>query len=171
MSEETSVSEMERILLEDPHVKAIHHDEEWAPLEIDYNFWTEEWGEVQKGGIENLKRQLDYPYIEDDFGSSHNARRLWAKELEGKYQWFRQYHKTNALRINFIFAILGTLGNLTIGYAGPNKDELANLIQETKNKHTKGYNLLPTTEKIKHVKQLKQATYDILKFLSEQSQK
>ena len=81
MSDRIPLAEMERIMLEDPHIVAIHRDDPLEIPDIDLSLWEGDRGK----DLEGIKRFLAMPYVEDDFGTKHNDRRKWMDDLERRY--------------------------------------------------------------------------------------
>lgn len=167
MNQEVSISEIERILLEDPHITAIHKDE-WDIPEIDYSNWAMGDSKYAQGSSDILKRYLGMPYIEDDF-DNHELRREWRTELEHKYSWFKDYYEANSIRSAKLGAVSITLEALEDDYIyiGNNPEEFYKAIKQARElcKTIKKQDST-TPDRIKQIKELKKSVYNVLEVLA-----
>lgn len=162
---------IEEILKNDLHVIVIHPAEKWDLPNIDYSLWSKKRREHKKRNIRQLEDFLQQPYIVDDFGNNHIARRTWRKLLELKYSWFSDYYEKNALKwgsTQLVFLVMETLPS---SYLGQDLEQLKSLTENVmgmvENKE-KEYSLKSNQEKMDYMKQIKKEAYGILKFLSQE---
>ena len=167
MSDELTESEIERIVLSDPHIKRIVPAEEWDVPKIDLALWSERWRQRKDKDLRYLTDFLRMPYIIDNFETDHTARRQWRSELSSKYRGSLKYVRRDALRGNTISG-LNSVSNFNLGYTGTNPNEIRH---ESSQMAMPGsdYMTWSTERKIKFVSELKVKLYGFLQFLSEQS--
>ena len=166
-------SEIERILQNDQHIVAIHPAEEWKIPTISYSRFKQE----KKASVEDKVKQivdfLNCPYIEDDFGSDHPARRKWECELEAKYDWFKAYMARNALSNTKLATLRNCFTLLELDYIAPDINEFKAIMGKSDvlcMDYRATCESKPTKEKIDYVKNVKQAVYQVLLFLSSKIQ-
>ena len=170
MRESLPVSEIERILLADPHVVAIHPAEEWKIPEIDASLWNTG---AEKGSdvVQGIVQYLNEKYIEDDFGNNHTARRKWRMQL-WKHPGLNEYYQSQALKYGRLQAVELQLFMIEEVYSGGKREELAQKIKEVRGLLFKGkgtYNSLTSSGKIDYIKSIKAKLYDVLICLSQQT--
>lgn len=166
MSEELSISEIEKILLKDSHIVTIHSAREWAIPEIDYSFFKPESQEKAKECVAALERYLDCPLIEDDF-EDHNSRRTWRDRLEKQYDWFHEFYNNNALKIAKTTEISIAFFRLESYCTNLIKKSFQELNQKRSQlSKNKIYSSRSTQEKIDYVNEVKVIIYDALKLFS-----
>ncbi|MDP2750859.1 MAG: hypothetical protein Q8O89_08570 [Nanoarchaeota archaeon] len=174
MSDETILSEIEKILLEDPHVVSIYPSEKWDVPKIDYSLFKEKDREQIECNINSLTKYLNCSYVVDDFFENHDKRRTWRNQLRKKYSGFEGYYSSNnALKIaNWGAVLMSAYENIERAYIGSNKDELFAftdaICQQVTIYHEK-WHLKSSEQQVEYAKQTKQAVYDALVFLSEQT--
>jgi hypothetical protein len=162
MGEELSISQMEQILLEEPHIVAIHQPEEWKIPKIDRRILSYD---SEYNPIDSLEGYLRMRCIEDDFGGNHAARREWKTKMSRKYDWFIDYLMSNALRFgNRIPTIVNDLSILKMTYKGSDQDKFQDKCDEIYESFVQ-----PSKSAVAYAKKIQQAIYDLLFFLSEQS--
>ena len=167
MADELTESEIERIVLSDPHIKRILPGEEWNIPKIDLALWSGHWSQRKNKDLRYLTDFLGMPYIIDDFETDHEARGQWRSELNSKYGDFWEYVKRDALRGNIIYGSKRVL-YFHLGYVGTNSDELRHRSSQIPMLGP-DYGTWSTERKVKAVRELKVELYGFLKFLSEQS--
>ena len=79
---------IEKMLMEDEHIKAIHCFDHKTFPEINYSLWKYE-GKA-RDNITGLRGYVDASCVEDIFGSDHMARRKWRDGTMGRNQIFQQ---------------------------------------------------------------------------------
>lgn len=153
------------ILLADPHVVRIHYSsysESMLP-QIDYSLWR-----AKKRAEKEIKALQDYlcmPYIEDDFGADHSARRRWESTQE-KRVW--GYLDKNPIGANNYAMVILTVNGLNYGYKGTNPEEFERLRNALFADYPSNYNEKSITVKIEFAEKIKKRVYELLQFLSEQ---
>lgn len=163
MGEKLLESEMEAILSKEPHIVSIHPAEDWEIPSIDSSILPDTEYDPSEPLIDYLKMH----YIVDDFGADHKARREWRTELSSKYDWFNDYYANNAIKLgNRIPTLVNALSFLEKGYNGSNRDQLHKKCDKIRN--TIG-NISQHSISTDYAKEVKQAIYDTLIFLSQQS--
>ena len=167
MSDELTESEIERIVLSDPHIKRIVPAEEWAVPKIDLALWSERWRQRKDNDLRYLIDFLRMPYIIDDFETDHTARTEWRSELNSKYKGSLKYVLRDALRGNTI-GQLNRVRNFNLGYVGTNPDKLRHESSQIQMLRS-DYMTWSTETKIEALHEIKNKLYGFLKFLSEQS--
>jgi len=170
-TKELSVSEMEAILLADPHVKGILQDPEIEVPELNTQLWSKKDEDVEV--IYNSVREvLNFPFILDNF-KSHPERKDWRYDLNRKYDAMHCLLNSNALRrgkILHISALAHTLKENS--YIGTNPDKFYELVEELANiidKKYYNYDDYTTIEKIQYVRKVRQKAVEFMNFLSEQT--
>ncbi len=173
MIAELQAQDMERILMEDPHIVRIHPAEIWKSLDISLELWEEPTRESKEKCLKIIKEFLGYPYIEDDFGKDHLQRRdWWERKVKEHGEAFGHFVDKNALRAGYAYFMLGSqfLG-INQNYIGTNPQKYQEVLGEVfKGLPDKSiYHLMPTYMKIEVMKDFKLRVYNILEFLSIQS--
>ncbi|MDD5651034.1 MAG: hypothetical protein PHF86_11565 [Candidatus Nanoarchaeia archaeon] len=164
MKPNLEISNIEKILLENPHVIEIHHSDPFVRLKINKSLYR---SDKRAPDMYNIWQYLENPCIRYDF-TSHSTRRLWKWTLNQKlYNYVEKdtFRTTNNVIPNVIFSMFNEY------YIGPNKDQLETKIEIAKEVYEEVKLTVrdPATEKsILAIEKHKSAVYDVLKFLSEQ---
>jgi len=111
-----SDAEIERILLDDPHIVRIEQSENWEIPTIDRNLWSEQYRGDRAFDINTLISYLNLRYIVDDFGENHLSRRLWESQLAAKHERMQAYFTNNALGFGKIVTVRSFTQGLKEGY-------------------------------------------------------
>ena len=157
---------IEKLLIENPHVIAIHHYSHQAFPDIDTSQWRS-WKKAERE-IGHIQDYIDSPCIEDDFETDHSSRRVWRDEV-GKDRRIREFLKNDPLRANNYDGVSYLIGELRRGYKGTNKAEFDNLKDMMFQDFPDGYDRLSFKEKLNLVNRTKERAYRILQFLAAQS--
>ena len=163
------MSNIEKILMNNDHIIKIHPAEEWEDFHLNSEKWNKSSKKLALKSAQILKEYLNMPYIEDNFGSEHHERREWEEKLESQYgNGMYEFLKNNALKGEFpYFTLTAQLMGLEEGYLEDKKDlkvKFDEIYETIPNK--KDYHFMPTNEKIKNLKNLKNKIHSLLKFLS-----
>ena len=156
------------ILRNDEHIKYIIQGEEWDIPTIDHTLWVPEVRQEKGKVLEYIVEFLSLPYYVDDFAGNHSERRKWRTNLSENPDFF-EFYEQNALKWNRIYGAHCSLEVLKSGYQGKNQKQFELHIDDA-NKQTTGYNLLPTWNRIEHVRSFKEQVYKILEVLSQDEQ-
>jgi len=166
-------SEMEKILLGDPYVRAIDSPEKWASLNINLSLWSQDRFGANQHVLDTLNNYISLKYIIDNFETDHRGRRKWGMEMKEKYGWFNDYYSSNALKWGKIFQVSFDLQSFSgNGYVGIRPDKFRELregVLEVIPNNPLEYNGYNTQQKIVLVKKIKSRIYALLTFLSGQS--
>ncbi len=120
---------------------------------------------------------LNKPYIIDNFGSDHSARRKWRTKLEEKKDdqeeekspFIEDIYKNNCLNINSFGNIASLLSSLI--YSGVFISAAANekSVAVAKNLAIKAYEYdkMNTAEKVEYIKKAKKQLFELLTLMSE----
>lgn len=163
-------SELERRLLEVPHVIAIHHYDKQAP-DVDLSLWKEGERKYVQKALNRLASFLQRPMIEDDF-KYHPDRIDWKNELLKRGHDLLDYYQNNSLRINYISSLQQTEYYLIDSYLGTNKSKLSRLARYVSRMSLEGgYVSWTIKRKKKFVTKLKDKILELLIFLLEQKPK
>ena len=156
---------IENILRKDKRITGIYRGEEWDIPDISKKLWDA----GNQKNLQLLSLAIDFlnePYILDDFGSYHKARRKWRDDMKVKYLWFSEYYERNALKVNSLIFLNNTLENLVRGYTGKNRQTLQELeVIAISQLSLSAYDLLTAEEKVERVRAVKEKLYDLLQFL------
>jgi len=167
MGGELSVSEIERIVLSDPHIKRIVPAEEWDIPKIDLALWSESCRRRMNKSLRYLIDFLGRPYIIDDFETDDGARRQWRMGLTSKQQGAYEYLKNSALSATKIQGV-NHIRQLKSDYTGTNISMLQDELSQIPIPGPE-YVTWSTEKKKEVVCELKVKIYGFLKFLSQQS--
>lgn len=157
---------IEEILLTDTHVIRIHHSSYSQSMfpQIDYSLWRAK--KRAEKEIKYIQEDLCYPYVEDDFGADHQARRIWEATKERKV---KRYLGNNQLSVNAFSGMLLSVDTLSEGYKGTNKQKFEVLVDIVNANDYDSYNKKSTQEKIEFVEGIRKHVYKLLQFLSKQT--
>lgn len=162
-------SEIEKILLQDPHVIRIEPAEEWEFHNINCSIFKNH-QEIVKSYLCSLQNFLKRPYIIDDF-TKHPMREKWRYiEVPQKYdRRVSEYLKHNALRWKNMLAAFHCIDVINKdNYCGTNTEQFQKILDELK-EACRTVGLQTDVTPIEVVKSLKQKVYSLMEFLSNQS--
>jgi hypothetical protein len=162
-----TTSELEQILMRTNHIKDIHYESHRDLPSIDFELWKSESSQYISGCVQRFGLALNLPYIEDDFGKDHERRRSWEKHYLRKHLEVMNYYYSNALRGNNLLSTISLIEALQDArgqYVGSNKVGLRRRIRSLVAYKDKYYD-----DRAEYVKELKERTYRLLVYLSEQS--
>jgi hypothetical protein len=169
MSDEIPVAEIEKILLEDPHILEIRRDVEIKLPEFDYGLFEGD-DDLLRRSVSVLEQAINSPYIIDDFGpGEHGPRRRWRSALMDKYSWFQGYYQWNAFKHGFRQAFLSTCEVMEKNYLGSERDELYGLCLKVKEQSRipdKKFEELTDVGRIDYIHRMKNSMMDVFYFLS-----
>lgn len=165
--------EIEKILLEEGHVKSIEHAGYDLPSDtISADLWGGKQRSVKE--IERVITFLNMKYVVDDFGQDHSSRRGWYSEIrsskgEDTYEYLQ---RNAALSYGSIMPLPIYLSDFVKEYQGNEKEGFQALVEDTKKlisegilKDEKAYNSVSTPQKFEAVKELKSSLYQIIEFI------
>jgi len=156
------------ILRDEPHIVRIEEPEEWSFHPISLKLWKRDNRKNVEEVIQLLQEYLGMYYIVDDF-ENHSERRRWRASMKQKYDWFYDlYQGKNALGGNFVSVMQLHIAHFRTDYRG-DVEGLKQLINNVAKFKDRGYDELPTEEKVKFVKDYKRQIYAVLDFLSKDS--
>jgi hypothetical protein len=167
---EPSRGEVERILLTEPEIVAIHWPPDWELGHVNRDLWRAS-VESNVYSIKLLERYLRAPCIEDKFGSDMWSRRLWKgtprrnmtpMENASLYSCIAN----DALRYGTLSNTDIVAGSLFRDYVGGNQPEMAPYVQELRKMIPENYveyDTLTTKQKIELVGRLKERLYHVLR--------
>jgi hypothetical protein len=166
-------SEMEKILLADPHIVAIHYDEPWNVPDVDPCLWEKDETKRGQDQAQYLEKFLNMPYIEDIFGTDDRERRKWqasvARANKADIYWA---YANCALRYVILSVVNMSLLIMNKIYEGTNSDNLQELGGEV-DRLIGGLSYedakMPFQERVEYVRNIKNKAFATLKFLSEQN--
>ncbi|HII16309.1 TPA: response regulator [Candidatus Woesearchaeota archaeon] len=153
---------IERLIRNEPHVEGIIPAEDWAMPKISYGLFGKE-GKKAKEYVTEILFLLRLPYLIDNFGENHQARREWGGNMARRFFWATDSPVlANAMRFNKYFGIAGVLKHLNEWYLGSNKEEAKEEIKTFETMLTMYKNELSSDQQLNAAKQMKQQAYNIL---------
>ncbi len=159
-------------VLSDPHILRIEPAEGWQRLDIDYARLDPAHQESDREIIELIYTLLEHPYIVDDFGADHQARREWKEWYRVNDKEVYGFMENNALRSNKVVNLLiSSLEVFQRSYQGTDEND-RNRFQEGVRGFwgmtipALSYNGLAVEEKIVYIRSLKEKAYALLQMLA-----
>ncbi len=154
---------IEQILVQDPHIVAIHPPLYTQIPKINLDYFDPETKDKVEKMTKIVTDYLSYPLIEDNFGANHPQRREWRKEMEQTYgELFSSYYSKNKLRGNVYGYTIQALRFLCLKAIGETKEELTRTVIDITHCLPDNYDLLSVTEKIQTMRLVEQKVYDYL---------
>lgn len=163
-------TDLELRLLGEPEIIAIHYSPEFLIPQIDYTTWKPRSRGAIERQVQSIVELLNYPYIEDSFGSDHRKRISWDEEMAKKLKGFWDYRLTDALRGNYVNGLFASLANLRDRCTSlPWHTDLDARVNSVYGLADRGYNRWANQQKRDYVETIKHATYSVLTFLADQT--
>jgi hypothetical protein len=164
MMKQAELSEIEQILLADPHVTAVKHSKYSTIPDMDYSLWSKR--KHAESMMSVIAEYLQMPCVLDTFGLDHGARRRWENTLPKKIQAFLD---KNPLGANSLCRIGFSIGDLIKNYRGPHTGALRRLQKQVWTGFPKKYSSVPVAEKLEIMERTKARVYTLLEYLSHQN--
>jgi hypothetical protein len=160
------ISDIEQLLLADPHVMRISRPAYAADVPaIDYSLWQDK--KQAEEAVFSIVDYLQRPCVVDIFGVDHSARKRWEATLPKKAQELLDRNPVGANALSVVGMGVYQLGQ---GYRGTNHEEFARLRDGVFGDFPScPYYSVPADEKFMIVKRTKTRLYAMLQFLSKQA--
>ena len=155
---------IEQILGEDEHIVAIHAPKYDLIPEVNYSMFVAEARDKVRGMVRIVSEYMSYPLIEDNFGLSHNERRVWREQMEERHgELFISYYRKNKLRGNVYGSVVQALRLIAIKIEDiEQKEKLISRVIDITRFFPDNYDSLGASVKINTMRNVEEKVYDFL---------